>query len=128
MFQTLSAGSITGTPAKFIQCSLENKRIEFSLSASPYLKNFPATQQICTRKKSRKFKIFTFRSMAVGLLRSYIVSRNQKTENKTRKTPDLTAQKPADKMKKTKMKTTKAPIHNLYPSVPLTHVTSYLSI
>ena len=37
----------------------------------------------------------------MGLLCSYIVSRNQKPENITRKTPDLTAQKLADKMKKT---------------------------
>ena len=44
---------------------------------------------------------FLFCSTVVGLLCSYIVSRNQKTENITRKTPDLTAQKLADKMKKT---------------------------
>ena len=42
--------------------------------------------------------------MAVGLLRSCIVRKNQETENNTRKTPDLTAQKLADKMKKTKKK------------------------
>ena len=57
--------------------------------------------KICERKKPEKFTTFLFRSTAVGLLCSYIVSRNQKTENITRKTPDLTAQKLADKMKKT---------------------------
>ena len=69
----------------------------------PYLENFfPATQpKICERTHHKKNTTFLFCSTVVGLLCSYIVSRNQKTENITRKTPDLTAQKLADKMKKT---------------------------
>ena len=83
--------------------ALKNTQIKFSLSAPPYLKKFPSypTQKLCASPKREKDKIFIFRSTAVGLLCSYIVSRNQKTENNTRKTPDLTAQKLADKMKKT---------------------------
>ena len=44
--------------------------------------------------------MLSFRSTAVGLLRSYIVRKNQKQSN-TRKTPDITAQYPVE-MKKTK--------------------------
>ena len=49
----------------------ENTWIEFSLSAPPTSKNFPATQpKICERTHRTKFTTPLFRSTAVGLLRS----------------------------------------------------------
>ena len=50
----------------------ENTWIEFSLSAPPTSKNFPATQPKNLRAHTHrtKFTTFLFRSTAVGLLRS----------------------------------------------------------
>ena len=76
--------------------------MNFLFQHPPTSKNFSShpTQNLRAHTP-QKNTTFLFCSTAVGLLCSYIVSRNQKTENITRKTPDLTAQKLADKMKKT---------------------------
>ena len=65
----------------------------------------------------------------MGLLRSYKDRRNQKTENNTRKTPDLKAQKLADKMKKTKKKLQKQkkPPTNISYSSVITHYFVFLN-
>ena len=94
----------------------ENKRIEISLSApaTSKISQLP-NPKICARTNRTKITTFIFRSTAVGL-RSYIGSRNQKTGNNTRKTPDLTAQKPADKLKKTKkLQKQKKPPQTFFP-------------